>query len=103
MSGEILPYEQVNKARADEIVEIRKHNLYSKVPLEKCWENTGKRPLGVRWVDVNKGDIANPEYRSRLVGYHSKYARGQMKIDFIDIKRADFHSPSRRKNVHRTS
>ena len=24
--------------------------------------------IGVRWVDVNKGDSQDPEYRSRLVG-----------------------------------
>ena len=28
---------------------------------------TGKKPIGTRWVDVNKGDEDNPEYRSRLV------------------------------------
>ena len=33
----------------------------------ECYERTGKKPIGVRWVDVNKGDEKNPEYRSRLV------------------------------------
>ena len=28
---------------------------------------TGKKPIGVRWVDINKGDDQNPDYRSRLV------------------------------------
>ena len=27
----------------------------------------GCAPIGKRWVDVNKGDDANPVYRSRLV------------------------------------
>ena len=27
----------------------------------------GKAPISVRWVDVNKGDDDNPNYRSRLV------------------------------------
>ena len=27
----------------------------------------GKRPITVTWVDVNKGDAENPNYRSRLV------------------------------------
>ena len=29
-------------------------------------------PIGVRWVDVNKGDKDNPEYRSRLVAKEIK-------------------------------
>ena len=30
--------------------------------------NTGRGPVGGRWVDVNKGDSENPNYRSRYVG-----------------------------------
>ena len=51
----------------EEMVEFRKHNVYKKVDWEKCKRITGKNPLKVRWVDVNKGDVVNPEYRSRLV------------------------------------
>ena len=29
---------------------------------------TGGKIIGVRWVDVNKGDTTEPDYRSRLVG-----------------------------------
>ena len=47
--------------------EFVKHNVYNKVSLKKCWERTGKAPIGVRWVGVNKGDKIHPEYRSRLV------------------------------------
>ena len=32
-----------------------------------CWDETGKEPIGTRWVDVNSGDEVNPDYRSRLV------------------------------------
>ena len=28
---------------------------------------TGKKPIAVRWVDVNKGNDKNPDYRTRLV------------------------------------
>ena len=47
--------------------EVRKHGLYEKRPVEEYIKTTGKRPIGVRWVDINKGDAVNPEYRSRLV------------------------------------
>ena len=32
----------------------------------------GKDPIGTRWIDVNKGDDDNPEYRSRLVAQEIK-------------------------------
>ena len=51
----------------EEIMELRKHGLYTKVDEDECWEMTGKARIGTRWVDVNKGDETNPEYRSRLV------------------------------------
>ena len=36
-------------------------------PSVNVGEKTGKRPIGVKWVGINKGDEANPEYRSRLL------------------------------------
>ena len=33
---------------------------------------TGRPPISVRWVDVNKGDDLNPRYRSRLVARQLK-------------------------------
>ena len=40
---------------------------YNKVAISECIECTGRKPIAVRWVDINKGDTANPNYRSRLV------------------------------------
>ena len=34
--------------------------VYSKVPVKKCMEVTGRKPVAVRWVDINKGDAINP-------------------------------------------
>ena len=42
--------------------------LYTKVPISECLAKTGKQPISVRWIDVNKQDTTNPLYRSRLVG-----------------------------------
>ena len=36
---------------------------------------TGKRPLGSRWVDVNKGDHSSPDVRSRLVAQEIAFHR----------------------------
>ncbi len=40
---------------------LKRHGVYSKVPVEECWRVTGKKPVGVNWVGVNKGDAKNPE------------------------------------------
>ena len=72
MSGELLDTQLVKMARNEEMIEVRKHKLYDKVPIQECWEMTGKAPIGVRWVDVNKGDRIHPEYRSRIVAKEIK-------------------------------
>ena len=41
--------------------------VYEKVDIGESWEQTGKAPIAVRWVDINKGDSIKPNYRSRLV------------------------------------
>ena len=72
LSGAVLNSDLVRKARKEELEEFGKHKVYFKVPLAKCVAETGKKPLGIRWVDVNKGDGRNPEYRSRLVAKEIK-------------------------------
>ena len=67
VTGVQLPYDGVMSARNEEIVEVKKHNVYTKVPIKQCWDRTGKKPIGVRWVDINKGDDKNPNYRSTIV------------------------------------
>ena len=57
----------VRAARDEEISEIIKRSIYTIVPISDCWKVTGDKPIGVRFVDVNKGDTSNPNYRSRLV------------------------------------
>ena len=66
-SGAPLQPSLVQQARMEEILQFRKHGVYQKVPVRECWERTGKAPIGIKWVDVNKGDEEKPEYRSRLV------------------------------------
>ena len=72
VSGKLLDPEKVREARLDELKEIYKvrHTglpLYEKRKISECLEKTGRRPIPVKWVDVNKGDEERPEYRSRLV------------------------------------
>ena len=51
----------------EEIQYVRKMNLYTKVLMSECLSKTGKKPIALRWIDINKGDQASPNYRSRLV------------------------------------
>ena len=66
-TGEQLERTLADSARGEEMTEVRKHNLYKKVPISKCYEVTGKALVRTKWIDINKGDRARPEYRSRLV------------------------------------
>ena len=67
ISGERLDPMSVKEARKEDMEEFRKHNVYTKVPIQECFDKTGAQPVGTRWVDTNKGDKVHPEYRSRLV------------------------------------
>ena len=42
-------------------------NLYDKVPIDECYKAIGRAPISVRWIDINKGDVDNPNYRRRLM------------------------------------
>ena len=66
MSGKKLDPERVRRAREEEMIEIYKHEVYVKVPIKQCWERTGKKPIAVCWIDVNKGDDVDVEMRSNL-------------------------------------
>ena len=71
ISGEELPSDLVLNARQEEIEWVRSINLYDKVPRAEA-DSKGIRPLQIRWVDVNKGDRAHYNVRSRLVGKELK-------------------------------
>ena len=54
---------------------IKSYEVYVKRPTKECLEVTGKKPMPIRWVDTNKGDDENPEYRSRIVAKERKVKR----------------------------
>ena len=59
-------------ARAEELAYFDSMGVYEYATLEECRKQTGKSPIGTRWIDVNKGDNNNPKYRSRLVAKEYK-------------------------------
>lgn len=67
ISGKKLDTARVSQARKEEMEGIKTHTIYEHVPIQQRVERAGKKPIGVRWVDITKGDTQHPEYRSRLV------------------------------------
>ena len=65
--GAELGPNNVKLARNEEVAYIREMGLHHKVSKEECWRKTGKKPIQVRWIDINKGDKIHPNYRSRFV------------------------------------
>ena len=57
----------VREARQEEMRFVRDRNIYSYSTVKECLAETGRAPVGTKWVDTNKGDDQNPKYRSRLV------------------------------------
>ena len=75
-SGKVLDSNLVQAARQEELANgIRKQQVYVKVPLQECYDQTGCKPIGTRWVDVNKGDDKNPRIISRLVAQEINFKK----------------------------
>ncbi len=86
-------------------------------PSKACWENGGKSQVGVKWVEPNKSDKENLEYRCRLVAKEIKTDMREdllaleahemllalwatvpgMSLDFIDVVLTYFHAKARRR------
>ena len=65
-NAELVP-ELVKAARQVEMGYFKKLGVYEYATRSEQEQCLGKN-IGVGWVDVNKGDSEEPEYRSRLVG-----------------------------------
>ena len=67
-----LKDELVREARVKELSYFNSKGVWLKRPKEEARKKTGRPPISVRWVDVNKSDETNPSYRSRLVARQLK-------------------------------
>jgi hypothetical protein len=62
--GGQLDLSKVREARSEEVEFMQSRGIWREVPLQECWDVTGKPPVSVKWVDTMKlGGIV----RSRLV------------------------------------
>ena len=62
-----LPTSLVKAARKKELDDFEMKSVWKRVPAQDAWKLSGRPPITVRWVDVNKGDDEVPDIRSRLV------------------------------------
>ena len=67
ITGYAMDQEKAIAARKLEMDFFRKMNVYTKVPRREA-QDGGHKIITTRWLDVNKGDATNPDYRARLVG-----------------------------------
>mgnify|MGYP003313165529 CR=1 FL=1 len=65
--GQVLKDALVIEARQKELDYFNTRDGWLKVPRGRAKQVTGHPPMSVKWVDVNKGDDQDPNYRSRLV------------------------------------
>lgn len=72
VSGKILDGKLVEEARMEDIKEAEAMGVWRNVPRTEAYANTGKAPIGTRWVDADTGDGGKPQVRSRLVAQESK-------------------------------
>ena len=74
-SGEPLDPILVRKARLEEMGCFKSMQVYLKVRVSGAVEATGRKPIAVRWVDMNKGESANLNYRSGFVANELSWER----------------------------
>ena len=123
VKGGSLPPERVMSARKKEFRYLHDRSVYCYASVADCVRCTGRRPLGLKWIDTNKGSIEDPDVRSRLVctevrrpGLEPIFAatppldslrcllvkaasrRGRTNQDLcmqlVDVSRAHFYAPS---------
>ena len=59
---------------------VRKMGVYDIVPTATCYAMSGKPPIRSRWVDINKGDETNINYRIIWVAQETRNDKGQWEM-----------------------
>ena len=67
VTGQPLQKALVEAARKLELEYFASKQVWAKRPYSEAMARTGKKPISVRWLDTNKGDDEECNYRSRLV------------------------------------
>ena len=70
----------MRKAREVEMEYFERLGVYERVP-RSHQVASGGQVIGVRWVDINKGDTIEPDYRPRFVGREFAIGRDDARHD----------------------
>ena len=73
VKGGILDSTLVKQARAEEMQEFENRGVYIRLRREDAKKRGMTRTIKTRWVDTNKGSVAAPQIRSRLVAKQIAY------------------------------
>ena len=65
--GKRLSPEAVQTGRRQQLKLMHRLPLLKEVPVERCWLETNAKPIGTKWIDINKGDGDPIEIRPSLV------------------------------------
>ena len=79
VSGKLLNKDLATAARKLEMKFFKDMQVYEKVDQRRAAAD-GCRVISTKWLDVNKGDASNPNYRARLVGREIKM---DSRLDFF--------------------
>ena len=74
ITGQPLLPELVREARRKELEYFATKKVWELRDRGEAVRRQGKPPISVRWVDINKGDDEEPNYRSRLVARENRRA-----------------------------
>ena len=66
VSGKELDPQEVRRARLKEMEYVKNKQVWDKIYRQEAMRR-GWPIVDTRWIDVNKGDVQNPNHRSRLV------------------------------------
>ena len=74
VSGKELDAKEVQRARLKEMAYVQGKKVWDKIDRQEALRN-GWPVVATRWIDINKGDEQQPNYRSRLVA--KEYANSE--------------------------
>ena len=63
-TGDVLDSGLVHAARKKEFDYFISKGVWAIRTIRECVQRTGKRPISVRWIDINKSDDGTPNIRS---------------------------------------
>ena len=76
--GPLDPHE-VKNARVKEMKYLWDMKVYEYSTVAEALARTRRKPVGLKWVDTNKGSAEAPRYRSRLVCTEARHKRQRLR------------------------